>query len=277
MGKALSESDVKQFYDDGFLFPYDVFTENEASEIAMRFEAMETELGEEMQNRFRNKAQLPFPWLCDLVANERLLDAVEDLIGPDILCWGSSFFTKKAQDPRFISWHADDFVYGFDPAETVTAWLAFHPSTVESGCVKYIPGSHKSVATHEFIPNSDNLARNGQTAIGIDEKQAVHAVLKPGQVVFHHQSVVHSSGPNNADHPRVGFSIHYTAPHVRETRFEGATATLLRGEDRCGYWGKDPLPKDDFDQECIDHMEETRALFNRLTKSKIASGNYTNA
>ncbi|NKB21126.1 MAG: hypothetical protein GKS01_11565 [Alphaproteobacteria bacterium] len=277
MGNVLTDEQVLQFRNDGFLFPYNVFKEDQASEIASRFDAMEAKLGEEMQNRFRNKAQLPFPWLCDLVANERLLDAVEDLIGPDILCWGSSFFTKKARDPRFISWHADDFVYGFYPAETVTAWVAFHPATIESGCVKYIPGSHKVTATHEFIPNSDNLARNGQTATGIDDHTAVHAVLKPGQVVFHHQSTVHSSGPNNADHPRVGFSIHYTAPQIRETRFEGATATLLRGEDRYGYWGQDPIPQRDFDQRCIDHMEETRALFNQLTKQKIARGNYTNA
>lgn len=277
MGRVLTDEEIKRFEADGFLFPFDVFSEAETAKIAERFDGMERELGEEMQGRFRNKAQLPFPWLCDLVANKRLLDAVEDLIGPDILCWGSSFFTKKAHDPRFIFWHADDFVYRFSPAETVTAWLAFHPSTVESGCVKYIPGSHREIATHDFILNPDNLARNGQTADGINEAAAVHAVSKPGQVVFHHQSTVHSSGPNEADHPRVGFSIHYTAPHVRETRFDGATATLLRGKDKYGYWGKDPMPKHDFDQDCIAHMEKTRALFANLNEQKIASGNFTNA
>jgi len=153
MGRVLTDEEVKRFEADGFLFPFDVFSEAETAKIAERFDGMERELGEEMQGRFRNKAQLPFPWLCDLVANKRLLDAVEDLIGPDILCWGSSFFTKKAHDPRFIFWHADDFVYRFSPAETVTAWLAFHPSTVESGCVKYIPGSHREIATHDFILN----------------------------------------------------------------------------------------------------------------------------
>ena len=277
MGKAFTDEQVKGFDTEGFLFPFDVFTESETSAIAERFDGMELDLGEEMQSRFRNKAQLPFPWLCDLVANDRLLDAVEDLIGPDILCWGSSFFTKKALDPRFISWHADDFVYGFSPAETVTAWLAFHPSTIESGCVKYVPRSHRKVATHDFIPNPDNLARNGQTAIGIIEGDAVHAVLRPGQAVFHHQSTVHSSGPNKADHPRVGFSIHYTAPNVRETRFDGATATLVRGKDNYGHWEKDPMPKYDFDQDCIDHMEKTRSLFANLNERKIARGNFTNA
>ncbi|MBK18354.1 MAG: hypothetical protein CMM52_05905 [Rhodospirillaceae bacterium] len=271
MGKALTTEQVNQYHNDGFLFPFDVFTESEAAGIADRFAEMERNLGEEMQSRFRNKAQLPFPWLCDLVANERLLDAVEDLIGPDILCWGSSFFTKKARDPRFISWHADDFVYGFEPAETVTAWLAFHPSTVESGCVQYIPGSHHDDPTYEFIPDPNNLARNGQHAIGINEDDAVFAVLKAGEVVFHHQSVVHSSGPNNADHPRVGLAIHYTAPNVRETRFNGATATLLRGEDKYGFWGKDPVPEVDFDKNCIEHMEQTRAIFAQLNNKKIES------
>ena len=272
MTKALTDPQVQQFKDDGFLFPYDVYTPQEAAGLWQKFNALEEELGEEPQNRFRIKAQLPFPWLCDVVSNEKLLDALEDLIGPNILCWGASFFTKKAKDPRFISWHTDSFVYGFEPAETVTAWLGFNDSKIESGCLRYIPGSHRQKSVHEIKPDPNNLAGLGQHVLNVPEEKAVFAELNAGQAVFHHESVVHSSGPNEANHPRIGFSIHYVAPHVKETRFEGATAMLLRGEDKYGYWGADPLPKHDLDQDCINAMTDTREKFMSITAQKIEAG-----
>ncbi len=116
------------------------------------------------------------------------------------------------------------------------------------------------------------MATLGQNVINVQENKAVYAELKAGQVVFHHESVVHSSGPNTANHPRIGFSIHYVAPHVRETRFEGATAMLLRGEDNYGFWGADPAPKKDFDPNCINAMLETRKKFMTITEKKIESG-----
>lgn len=272
MGKALSEPDIAGYHRDGFLTPFNVYGENQASALRARFEDLESAISGEAQDRFRIKAHLPFPWLCDVVREPRLLDAVEDLIGPDILCWGSSFFAKKPKDPRFVSWHTDSFFYGFEPAETLTAWLAFNPSTVEAGCVRYIPGSHKTQTIHEIIPDGDNLLPMGQNALNQPEETAVDAILKPGQVVFHHESVVHGSGPNNADHPRVGLSIHYVAPRVRETRFEGSTAMLVRGEDQFGYWGRDPEPNEDFDPICLQAMHDTRALYLSATANKIEAG-----
>lgn len=275
MPKTLTDAQVTRFQEDGFLFPYEVYTPAEAAALYEKYAALEETLGEEPQNRFRIKAQLPFPWLCDVVRHPRLLDAVEDLIGPDILCWGSSFFTKKAHDPRFISWHTDSFVYGFEPAETLTAWLGFNDSTVESGCLRYIPGSHRKQSEHEIKPDPNNLATLGQNVIGVPEEKAVDAVLKAGQVVFHHESVVHSSTANRANHPRIGFSIHYVAPHVKETRFDGATAMLVRGKDTYGFWGADPEPREDLDPICIEAMQATRAKFMKTTENKIDAGGRT--
>ena len=273
MPKALTQEQVDCYNNNGYLFPVDVFTTAEAEAIHRKFAETEARAGEELQKRFRVKSHLPFPWLCDIIRNEKLLDAVEDVIGPNILCWGSSFFSKNARDPRYISWHTDSFYYGLRPAETLSAWVAFNDSTIESGCVQYIPGTHRGPpAVHEFFPHPDNLAGNGQTVVDVDESKAVFAVLKAGQAVFHHESVVHGSGPNNADHPRVGFVIHYIAPHVRETRIEGATAMLARGRDTHGYWLPEPTPKMDFDPDCIDVMLKTRAVFKAATNDKVAHG-----
>jgi non-heme Fe2+,alpha-ketoglutarate-dependent halogenase len=272
MPKVLTDKQIAAYAENGFLSPFTLCSPAEAGTMHDRFEDMERTLGEEPQKRFRVKAHLPFPWLCDLISHPRLLDAVEDLIGPDILCWGSSFFTKKAADPRFISWHTDTFYYSFDPAETLTAWFSFNDATVESGCMRYIPGSHKETAIHDFFPDANNLAGQGQTARDVDESRAADAVLRAGEVVFHHESVIHGSQPNNSDHPRVGFSIHYCAPHVRETRFDGATALLLRGTDTHGYWDPDPMPKQDFDPDCIQWMLDYRARFKAASAQKVVAG-----
>ena len=379
MPKVLTDTQIASYADDGFLFPIEVCSPDEAAALHGRFEDIERTLGEEPQVRFRVKAHLPFPWLCDLVGHPRLLDAVEDLIGPDILCWGASFFTKKVNDARFISWHTDSFYYGFDPAETLTAWFSFNDATPAAGCVRYIPGSHRKPAIHDFKPDPDNLAGAGQTARDVDESRAVDAVLRAGQAVFHHESVVHheikrasftkkvndarfiswhtdsfyygfdpaetltawfsfndatpaagcvryipgshrkpaihdfkpdpdnlagagqtardvdesravdavlragqaafhhesvvhGSRPNRTDRPRVGFSIHYCAPHVRETRFDGATALLLRGKNRPGHWAPDPTPKQDFDPDCIQAMLDYRKRFKDAARRKVIEG-----
>ena len=272
MPKILSQDQISAYREYGFLFPFNVYEPDQAAKLQMRFEALEKTIGDEPQERYRVKAHLPFPWLCEVVRAPKLLDAVEDLVGPDVLCWGASFFAKKAHDPRYVSWHTDSFFYGFEPAETLTAWLAFNPSNERSGCVKYIPGSHNSETTHDIMPDADNLLPMAQNAKNVPEEKAVSAVLEPGQVVFHHEGVVHGSGPNTADHPRVGLSMHYVAPHVRETRFDGSTAMLLRGEDNSGHWGRDPEPNEDFDPVCIQAMLDTRELYLKAVANKIDAG-----
>ena len=125
MPKVLTDEQLDQWDRDGAVWPVDLLTAEEAADYTRRFEALEASMETEAQARFRMKAHLPFPWLWDLVMHPRLADAIEDIIGPNIVCWGSSFFTKKAHDPRFISWHQDSTYYGLEPPESITAWVAF--------------------------------------------------------------------------------------------------------------------------------------------------------
>lgn len=272
MPKRLSAAQIEQYRDQGFLAPIDFMNDAEAAENYGRFEALETSCGGDVSQRFRIKAHLPFPWLCDLIRDARLLDVIEDIIGPDILCWGATFFIKKPGDQRFISWHTDSYFYGTRPNETLTAWVSFNASDLESGCIKFIPGTHKTVAVHELRPDPLNMSSNGQTVVDTDESAAVDAILRPGQFSLHHESVVHGSSPNLSPNPRVGLSIHYCPPYVRETRFDGATAMLLRGEDSSGNWLPDPEPERDFDPVCIDMMDATLARFRASTDAKAAAG-----
>jgi len=273
MPKFLTEAQVAAYRADGFLAPLDLYTREEAAGLLRRFDAVEAEIGGDPGRRFRVKAHLPFPWLCDVVRDPRLLDAVEDIVGPDILCWGSTFFVKRPEDGRFISWHTDSFFYGTAPNETLTAWVAFNESDLVSGCVKFIPGTHIGPpAVHELRPDPLNMSSNGQTVVDVDESRAVDAILQPGQFSLHHESVVHGSRPNLSDHIRIGLSIHYCPPEVRETRFDGATAMLCRGEDRLGHWLPDPEPARDYDPACIALMDRTLQTFQQATNAKIGAG-----
>jgi hypothetical protein len=258
MSKLLTNTQIEAWERDGCIFPIHTDTPEEGAANYARFAALEEKIGAEPQNRFKIKAHLPFPWMWNIVRNDNILDAVEDLIGPDILCWGSSFFTKNAHDTRYVSWHQDSTYYGLSERATVTVWYAFNPSTVESGCMRFIPGTHlEGQREHEELHGEDNLLMKGQTIHGIDESKAVDVVLQPGDISIHHESVVHGSGPNNADTPRVGLSIHYIAPHIHQLKLNEAAATLVRGEDTHGHWRQDPEPAVDFDPVCMAALDAT--------------------
>lgn len=269
MGKALSEAQVEAYRRDGFVFPVRIMGRSAADTLRARFDALEAETGAELQSRFKIKAHMPLTWLNELVRNPAMLDAVEDLIGPDILCWGSSFFTKKARDPRFVSWHQDSTYYGLRPAETVTTWVAFTDSRIESGCVRFLPGTHRSgIFDHEETLDPDNLLMKGQTVNGVDESRAVDCELSAGEISIHHESVVHGSNANGSDNPRIGLSIHYIAPHVRQTAFEGASALLVRGRDKHGHWDAEPEPRHDLDPICLAALDEVYAQY-RSGRGKV--------
>jgi len=258
MPKALTEEQLAQWERDGAVWPVDLMTTDETADYFRRVEQLEASMGAEAQSKFRIKAHLPFPWLWDLVTHPRLADAVEDLLGPNIVCWGSSFFTKKAHDPRFISWHQDSTYYGLEPPESITAWVAFTRANAESGCMKIIPGSHKgeAILPHEETFEENNLLSRGQTIRDIDNAAAVEMPLEPGQMSIHHNKTIHSSEPNNADWPRVGFAIHFAAASVRQAQFDNALAIHIRGEDPDGNWIEDPRPEYELSPESVEAVEK---------------------
>jgi non-haem Fe2+, alpha-ketoglutarate-dependent halogenase len=260
--KLLAEDQVASFRRDGFLGPIDLLTTGEAAEVRRRIEEVEAKTKSQIQKDFKIKAHLPFPWLCDIISHPVLLDAVEDIIGPDILCWGSSFFQKEAHDPGFVSWHQDSTYYGIEPPDTLTAWVAISESSLESGCIRFIPGSHdQGLYPHLELKAEDNLLTRGQTIEGIDEAAAVPVPLKAGQFSFHWEDTVHGSDPNNSGDRRIGLSIHYVAPTVRDAKYAGASAMLLRGTDDLGHWLHDPWPSEDWDPACLAVLDRSWKLY----------------
>jgi ectoine hydroxylase-related dioxygenase (phytanoyl-CoA dioxygenase family) len=192
------------------------------------------------------KPHLLFPWLNELVRHPKILDAVESVLGPNILCWSAQFFMKQPGDRTFVSWHQDATYWGLSRPDVVTAWVALTPSVPLSGCMRVIPGTHRTQLKHADTFNDNNLLSRGQEiAIDVDEKQAVDVVLQPGEMSLHHVLIAHGSEPNNASHPRIGFAIRYLPTDVRQIAGEADSATLVRGVDTHHYFEPEPPPEDD--------------------------------
>jgi len=154
--KVLTPPAVERYRRDGFYFPIRVLAPGEALERRRRLEAVEAAHGGRLGGELRQKPHLLFTWLADLVRHPAILDAVEDVLGPNLLVWSTSFFIKEARDPAYVSWHQDATYWGLSEPDVVTAWLAFTEATVENGAMRMVPGSHgEQLAHHDtFAPNN---------------------------------------------------------------------------------------------------------------------------
>jgi hypothetical protein len=250
--KSLTEAAVRHYQEYGYYSPVRVLSAAEAADLRGRLEAHEATAGI-LAGPLRHKTHLLFTWLADLIRHPRILDAVEDLIGPDILCWGSSFFTKEPRNPGFVSWHQDSTYWGLDPADVVTAWIAFSDSTAANGAMRVIPGTHRlDQVVHRDTFQPDNMLSRGQeVAVEVDERQAAMLELAAGEMSLHHVRLIHGSDPNPSDTRRIGFAIRYIPTSVRQVAGSHDSATLVRGVDRHGHFAPEQAPDADMSPAAV--------------------------
>ncbi len=251
--KQLAPETVEAYKRDGILFPIRVMDAAMAAGLRSKVEALAAAEGGKLSRATNQKPHLLLPWLADLVRHPAVLDPVEDILGPDLLCWASGFFWKPARDPAFISWHQDSTYWGLSHADIVTAWIALSPSTPESGCMQVVPGTHhrEQVAHKDTFAENNLLSRGQEIAVEVDPKDVVDVVLQPGEMSLHHVRLFHGSEPNRSDQPRIGFAVRYIPTYIRQTAGARDSATLVRGEDRYGHFDLEPRPETDFDPACV--------------------------
>jgi len=252
MPKCLSAEALARYHRDGFHFPVRVLSGAEARGYRDRLEAQEKALGGPLKGEMRHKTHLLFTWANELARHPAILDAVEDVIGPDILCWSTTFFTKEAHSPAFVSWHQDATYWGLSTADVITAWVAFADAPVESGAMKFWPGSHlkKQIEHRDTFDENNLLTRGQEIAVDVPAGAGVDVPLRAGEMSLHHVLLVHGSGPNTTDDRRIGFAIRYIPPHVRQLKVRDS-AMLVRGSDRYGHFDPEPPPKADLDTEAL--------------------------
>ena len=269
MGKMLSEIEVQQYHCNGYFFPLDVMSENEARVCRAELEKFEWRQGTPLAGSHRQKTHLLFPWINELMRRPRILDAVEDIIGPDILCWNTHFFIKEPNTEDYVSWHQDAAYWGLSSTDVLSVWVALAPSTVESGCVRFVPGSHKVLHQHvDTFAKRNLLARGQEILVDVNEEDAVNIILEPGQASIHNVQLVHGSLPNRSDDRRIGVTFRYIRTEVKQQSDFKDTASLVRGEDSFGNFELEPVPAHDFDTEMVRYHSEVA----ERVKTHVLSG-----
>jgi non-heme Fe2+,alpha-ketoglutarate-dependent halogenase len=252
MPKLLTPAEVAQYHERGFISPIRVMSTDAALEYRGRLEAFEASAGGPLGGDLRHKSHLLFTWLAELVRHDRILDAVEDLYGPDLLCWSTNFFIKEKANPAFVSWHQDSTYWGLSRPDVVSAWVAFTPAHVGNGAMEVIPGSHlvDQIPHRDTFDKHNLLTRGQEVAVEVDASRSVTITLQPGEMSLHHVRLVHGSPPNSSDDRRIGFAIRYIPTSVSQT--VGAdSATLVRGSDRHQHFELEPRPSRDLDPELV--------------------------
>jgi ectoine hydroxylase-related dioxygenase (phytanoyl-CoA dioxygenase family) len=261
MGKNLTDLQVSQFQETGFLPAFPVLSANHALHLRANLESFEAENDGVLTGSLRFKNHLLFKWLSDLIRSPRILDVVEDIIGPDIMVWSTDWWIKEANSPQFVSWHQDSQYWGLDTDKLVTVWVALSPSTIESGCMRVLPGSHLGPdLAHEETYHNDNMLTRGQSIDDINEDKAVNLVVDTGQAVLFAFRIAHASYPNKTDDRRVGLAIRYIPPDTQQQYSDQDSAALVRGVDNHQHFELEPEPRYDFDPVAVAFHKESEEI-----------------
>ena len=249
---VLDAAAIRHYREQGYYAPVRVMPRTEADALRGKLEAFEAGAGA-MAGKLRHKSHLLFTWLNDLVRHPNILDAVEDVIGPNILCWGSSFFIKEARNPGFVSWHQDSTYWGLEPADVVTAWVALSDSTAENGAMRVVPGTHlMAQVPHRDTFRPENLLSRGQEImVEVDDREARMLELDAGEMSLHHVRLIHGSDPNPSGLRRIGFAIRYIPTTVRQVAGSHDHATLVRGVDTYGHFEPEERPNADMSERAV--------------------------
>ncbi|HEV2853849.1 MAG TPA: phytanoyl-CoA dioxygenase family protein [Thermoanaerobaculia bacterium] len=231
--RRLAPQQVESYRRNGILFPIPALTPGEVSDFRSAVEDLERRLGGKPAPVQMAQPQLHFRWAYDLATHPAVLDAIEDVLGPNILIHSASIFSKHPHTPDYVSWHQDGYYWELDEPRLASAWIALTDSTAENGCMRVVPGSqeHRRLPHNSSPGAKDNLLAIGlEIAVEVAESEALDVVLRAGEMSLHHVNIVHGSNPNRSGGKRIGFAVRYVAPEVRQT-LEHHEVLLARGRD----------------------------------------------
>ena len=260
----LSPNQLKQYEDEGFVSPINIFSKEKAKEIRNEIELIEKEIPEELEKSGRYNAHLISPLLDEVTHDPKILDAVQSLIGEDILVCGTTLFIKNPNEKDFVSYHQDAKYIGLEPHNWVTAWVAITDSNEHNGCMRMWSGSHKdNLKEHDQKFNQGNLLTRGQTVQNVPKEKITPLVLTAGQMSLHHPTTVHGSDINKSDDRRIGFVIQsYIGANVKQVLGKNSVQ-IARGKDDFNFHqkirrNKSLMDKDDLElkKQENDYLQE---------------------
>ena len=266
MTKRLSAEQIRDYRANGYLYPLDALTAEEVARYRDALQKTEARLGGSLMSvdrKYRGNLHFLCRWVDDLTRHPAILDAVEDLLGPDVLLYTSRFFIKEPRSEGIAAWHQDSTYFGLRPFDHVTAWVALCNVTEEAGPVEFAAGSHIRGQLQQkagVVKNSVNTA--GQIIVEwFDQSDIDRAILKPGQFSLHHTCVVHQSSPNRSSERRIGLALSYIPTRTRHVGSRRMPASLVRGKDDYGHFDLQPRPREDFGREETARHDATFAAY----------------
>ena len=233
---SLSSEQINQYKEDGYIAPINVLSREEAEEIRVEIEIIEKKWPNELEGLGRNYIHLISPVFDKISHNSKILDAVEGIIGKNILICGTTLFIKNPDQKGFVSFHQDAKYIGLEPHNWVTAWIAVTDANEENGCMRMWKGSHKEdLRNHNQKFDEYNLLTRGQTVENVPINETTPVVLKAGQLSLHHPKIVHGSGLNKSKDRRIGFVIQsYIGSNVEQVLGK-MYVQQARGDDKFKY------------------------------------------
>ena len=232
----LNSDQLRQYNEKGYVAPIDALSKKEANEVREELEFIEKKWPNELDGLGRNYVHLISPVFNKVCYNSKILDAVESIIGKNILICGTTLFIKNPNEKGFVSFHQDAKYIGLEPHNWVTAWVAITDANEENGCMRMWVGSHKAnLKNHNQKFDENNLLTRGQTVENVPINDTKPVILKAGQMSLHHPTVVHGSGLNKSNDRRIGFVIQsYIGTNVEQVLGK-MFVQQARGEDKFQY------------------------------------------
>jgi len=241
---GLTHDAVARYERDGILFPIAVLSAAETARFRASFDALARQLGDPKAMDL-GQCHLFYRWAYELATFPAVLDAVEAVIGSDILIHSSRIFPKYPRDRGVISWHQDGHYWELDEPRLVSAWIALTDSTPENGCMRVVPGSHRQRVPHQSRPAPDKILASGlEVAVEVDEGDALDVALCAGEMSLHHVNIIHGSKANPSDRERIGFAVRYVSPLARQA-IEHHEVLLVRGRDTAHHYRHGTPPNED--------------------------------
>ena len=265
MATKLSLDEVTRYQEEGVVAPVTVMSPAVAKELRRRLESVEKCFPQQIGPEKRNNAHYLLACLDEIVHHEEILDAVECLIGPDIILTNTVLFIKEPNSLHHVTYHQDATYMGLEPQDSLTAWIALTESTRENGCVRVIQGSHLlDIQQHIDTFGEENILTRGQQIENIDEEHALDIELEPGQMSLHHARTIHGSHPNKSVDRRIGIALQsFAHPSTRQVHGEDY-ALLVRGSDDYGNFTKGPRPKVEVDLANVEFRNNVNARLSEI-------------
>lgn len=246
MPKVLTAEAVQQFHEQGYAPPVQVLEPAEVREYRAKLESFEQRYPEH-RKKLKSKSHLLCPWVTDIAQHPRILDAFEDLLGPDLLCWSMAWRVKEPDGKTIAGWHQDSAYGGVEPI-LIFGPLAFSECGSREGCLRVLPGSHGwGRLPHQDSEDGDSILARGQSiTVPLDTSNAVDLALRPGEMAFINTKVVHCSGPNNGVDRRIMLLVEMMPANAWYPGERRESAMLVRGVDRYHNFDQDPRPDAEF-------------------------------